>query len=470
MHQNAQDTGRTVSSEDWVPDLGSEHRARYVAIAEAIAADIASGRLRPGDRLPPQRRIAKKLGLDVASISRGYAEAARRGYVEAHVGRGTFVRQAASSRLAPDPQRILEEDPRMNMPPEPDDPALIARMQDGLTHVAANIVSLLRYQTATGSRKDREIAQNWMHANGLWPSGGGELAITPGSHAAIHGALSVLRRPGTVVLCEHVTYSGIRAITARLNLPLVGLDEDEHGITPDALEAAIRAHADAILYLNPTLRNPTTQTVPAHRRHEIAEVLQRHGTRLIEDDAYCFVSTDAPPPISMLMPDLGWHIAGISKVFGAGLRLAYVRVPEPTLMNAFVQAIRATCVMTSPVSLALLSKWMEDGTADALQAFVRDAARARQQLADEILAGLTFMGHPNAFNIWLSLPDGSSRAEVLARLAGRQIGIIPSDVFIPTGPAQEKLRVCLGGPVTLPNLRKELWNLRETLLQGDWVG
>ena len=92
----AQDTA--VNSKDWLPRIESTHRPRYVAIAEAIGADIKAGRLKPGDRLPPQRRIARSLNLDVSSISRGYAEAARRGYVEAHVGRGTFVRDAAADR------------------------------------------------------------------------------------------------------------------------------------------------------------------------------------------------------------------------------------------------------------------------------------------------------------------------------------------------------------------------------------
>lgn len=454
----------------WTPPIEQNRRPRYIAIAEAIGADVAAGRLKPGDRLPPQRQLAKSLKLDVSAISRGYTEAIRRGYLEAHVGRGTFVRDPEGDRPAPDPRRALEEDPRMNMPPEPEAPELIDRMRQGFAHVSANIVSLLRYQNATGSTKDREIAESWMQSNDIACAAGAELAITPGAHAALHATLAVLRRPGTVVLCERVTYPGIRALTARMNIPLVGLDEDEHGIVPEALKTALRAHPEAILYLNPTLRNPTTQTIPHARRIEIADVLRRVGARLIEDDAYCFVATDAPAPISSLVPGLGWHIAGISKIFGAGLRLAYVQVPDQSLLNAFVQAVRTTHVMTSPLSLALLSRWMEDGTAAEVQAFVRSAARDRHHLAREVLTGISFCGHPDAFNIWLTVPEGQSRAEVLARWTDRQIGVIPSDVFTPSHPAEERLRVCLGGPIGLPDLRRELGKLREALIQNDWAG
>ena len=126
--------------------------------------------------------------------------------------------------------------------------------------------------------------------------------------------------------------------------------------------------------------------------------------------------------------------------------------------------------MSSPLSLALLSTWMEDGTATQIQSFVRRAARERQRIAAEVLVGHRLTAHENAFNIWLALPEGISRAEVLARMAGQPIGLMPSDVFTVSHPAEEKIRVCLGGPVTLENLKRGLIELREVLAKADWTG
>jgi len=250
----------------------------------------------------------------------------------------------------------------------------------------------------------------------------------------------------------------------------VGLEEDEQGITPDAFQAAIEAYGDAVLYLNPTLRNPTTQTMPMHRRREIAQIADHHGIPLIEDDAYRFVAGDAPPPISTLVPHLAWYVAGISKVFGAGLRLAYVQVPDPARLGGFVQAIRTGQVMVSPLSLALLSAWMEDGTATQIQSFVRRAASERQWVAADILVKHHFCADPSAFNLWLTLPDGVSRAELLARMSGHAIGLMPSDVFTVSGPAPECLRVCLGGPIPVAKLRQDLSALDQALQYSDWAG
>ncbi|MBY6057313.1 PLP-dependent aminotransferase family protein [Leisingera daeponensis] len=453
----------------WTPARLDGARPRYIELAEAIRADIDAGVLAPGDRLPPQRRVAQDLGVDFSTVSRGYAEAVRRGYIESFVGRGTFVRSQDALPERPDPRRALEEDPMMNMPPEPDDPVLLARMQKGLEHVSANLLPLLRYQSVTGSPQDRAIAAEWMQAGGL-PCAPERLAVTPGAHASLYAVLTVLAEPGATVLCEEVTYPGLRSIAARLGLRLTGIAGDKDGILPEELDKAITCQWPAALYLNPTLQNPTTRTMPAARRREIAEVLQRHAVPLVEDDAYCFVAEDAPAPVSSLIPDLGWHIAGLSKCFGAGLRLAYTTVPQRSQMGQFSQALRSMHVMVSPLNLALLGRWIEDGTAAELQAFVRKAAAARQALAAEVLQECFTESDPLAFNLWLSLPRGTSRAEVMGRMAGRQIGIMPSDAFTVTGLPEEAVRVCLGGPISLEELRGDLIALHDAVTRKDWLG
>ncbi|MGO8601336.1 GntR family transcriptional regulator, partial [Rhizobium ruizarguesonis] len=62
--------------------------------------------------LPPQRELAKRLNVDLTTVARGYVEAQKRGLVDSHVGRGTFVtggadkeRQGFASDATPDPRR-----------------------------------------------------------------------------------------------------------------------------------------------------------------------------------------------------------------------------------------------------------------------------------------------------------------------------------------------------------------------------
>lgn len=453
---------------DWLPDTLTPGKPRYLAIADAIAADIHDGRLSDGMRLPPQRKLAEALGIDFTTVSRAYAEAQARGHVESHVGRGTFVKgRVVTDR--PDPSRAGEADLAMNMPPENMPLDLTRRMQEGLGYVSANLVDLLRYQSPTGSERDRVAASSWLSMRGMVPALE-RVAVTPGAHATIAAILSLITRDGDTVLCEAITYPGFRNIAGRFRLNLVGLETDADGILPDALEAAIKVHGPKALYLNPTLQNPTTRTIPESRRLEIAEVLNRHELTLIEDDAYGFIPAKAPAPIALHAPELTWHIGGLAKCIGAGLRLAFTIAPTPRCAHHLTQAIRALSVMPSPLSMALTTQWIEDGTADSIRRFIRAESAARQAIAAEVLQDLSCEGAENAFNIWLNLPKGVSRADVVARMARRPIGLMPSDAFTVLGAPGEHLRVSLGGPTTREALRSNLHLLAAALVPNTFMG
>src|SRR5215813_10658704 len=88
----------------WTPDLSRHDGPRYRAIADAIAADFHGGQLKPGDRLPTHRDLAFRLGVTVGTVTRAYAEAQRRGLLEGHVGRGSFLAGLPGPGQAPGAQ------------------------------------------------------------------------------------------------------------------------------------------------------------------------------------------------------------------------------------------------------------------------------------------------------------------------------------------------------------------------------
>jgi len=57
-----------VTMTSWQPSLSPDNGPRYRAIADALEADLAGGRLRPGDRLPTHRDLAWKLGVTVGTM------------------------------------------------------------------------------------------------------------------------------------------------------------------------------------------------------------------------------------------------------------------------------------------------------------------------------------------------------------------------------------------------------------------
>ena len=444
---------------DWCPDLAGSGRPRYLAIADGIAADVRSGKLSGGDRLPPQRRLAERLAIDFTTVARGYVEAQRRGLVESHVGQGTFVRHAPAMDVAVRPDAV---DLSMNLPPEPSDGELLGRMREGLAAVGRDLVGLLRYQGFGGTRADKDAASAWLGRRALVPSQE-RIFVAPGAHPAIAGILSTLARPGDTVLSEAITYPGVRSIAAQLGLTLKGLAMDGQGIEPDALAEACRRLAPKALYLNPTLQNPTTLTIPEARREAIAAIARRYRVPIVEDDAYGFIPSRGVPPLAAIAPDITWHIAGLAKCIGAGLRAADVVAPDSRAGWPFAAALRAANVMASPLTVALATRWIADGTADAILRFIRAETLARQQLAAAILRPGSFRADPLSFHLWVPLPRPWTRSAFVGHMRATGIGTVASDAFVVEGEPDEAVRVCLGGPAGRDTVRSALEFIAHTL-------
>ena len=443
---------------EWTPDLAQSDRPRYLAIADIIASDMREGRLSAGDRLPPQRKLANRLAIDFTTVARGYSEAQKRGLIESRVGQGTFVRALAEpkrERRAAPQRRAEIVDLSMNLPPEPDDPALIERMRAGLEEVSRDLVSLLRYQGFGGSPADKDAASAWLGRRALVPTQD-RIFVTPGAHPALLAIFGILAKPGEVILSEAITYPGARSVAAQLGVELVGLPMDDEGVDPDAFTDACARFAPKGLYLNPTLQNPTTLTVPERRREEIAAIARRHRVPIVEDDAYGFIPVHGPAPFAAIAPDITWHVAGLAKCIGAGLRAAYVVAPDMRSGWPFAAAAKAATVMASPLTLALVTRWIEDGTADAILRFIRSETSARQALAKEILPAGSFKADSLSFNLWAPLPPGWTRSAFIGHMRATGVGVVASDAFTVQGVPPEAVRVCLGGPTTRPAIRHAL--------------
>src|SRR5882672_4372806 len=130
-------------------------RFEYLRLADAVAAEIADGGLKPGDRLPPQRSFAYERKIAVSTASRVYTELLRRGLVVGEVGRGTFISgEARRGITAPAEPRGARIDLEFNYPVMPMQSSLIARSLDGLERPEALEVAL-RQATSAGTQTAR---------------------------------------------------------------------------------------------------------------------------------------------------------------------------------------------------------------------------------------------------------------------------------------------------------------------------
>jgi DNA-binding transcriptional MocR family regulator len=434
------------TSQLWLKRIRNGGKPAYLLIADLIAEDMRSGRLSARDRLPTLRELAEDLELNYTTVARGYAEARKRGLIDSRAGMGTFVRGSSPGIKL---RGGSGAEMTMNLPPEPQDAALMAQLRDSAAQVMAQSDwhDMLRYQDFGGTREDRVAGVRWLQQR--LPLCAVERVLTcPGIHAGLTALVSLLARPGEMICVESLTYPGIKAIAAQLGVQLHALPLDDDGPNVDAFEHACKTLKPRALYCNPTLLNPTTATFTRARREALVDVALRYAVPIIEDDAYAMLPRDAPPPLATLAPALTYYIGGLSKCFGAGLRAAYIHAPGPRQAERLAGALRATTVMCSPVTTALATRWINDGTAEAMLQAIRAESMARQAMAARHLAGRALRAQPEGFHLWLPLDAEASMVEFASGLRARGVAVVASAAFSTDGTPPEAVRVCLGGPMS----------------------
>lgn len=428
---------------DWNPTISEATGPLYLRIVDALSSDITSGRLVRGQQLPTHRALARTLDVDLTTVTRAYAEARRRGLLDAHVGQGTFVSET-SARSAADISHQVKIDLSMNVPPHPVEANLDGRIMQGLTALQnhSGLTAFLSYQQPGGSDEERATAAEWLRRRVSFASAD-RLIVYPGTQAILFNVLLSLTSPGDVVLTEEMTFPGMKAAAAKLGVRLVGVAMDSEGIQPDALKSACRLHKPKAVYLIPTLHNPTTATLSPSRRKAIAAIIRASGAFLIEDDAYGWLDPSASP-IANLIPERSYLAVSLSKCIAPALRVAYLLVPDATSEQVMRSSLQATMQMPPPLMVALMTHWIRSGVADQIIAAIRSEASGRQQLAARILKGASFAAQPNGHHIWLSLPRQWNCSDFVARVLRDGLAVVGGEAFSVQGAAPHAVRVSLG--------------------------
>jgi DNA-binding transcriptional MocR family regulator len=449
----------------WIPSISKSDGPLYLSIADAIAAAIESRELADGARLSPQRSMAGALGIDYTTVSRAYAEAGRRGLVEGRVGQGTFVVRRPTGRPAR-PETGAQVDLSMNIPPGIDDPALVARMWRGIASLEHSGGSdlLRRYHPPGGAGADRLAGLRWLSRR--LPSLTVErVLVCPGAQGAMLAALGTLVEPGDTVLAEALCFPGFRSLAAQLRLSVCPVAMDAEGLLAEDFDTACRRERPKLLYCTPTLHNPTTGTMSRARREAVVAVARRHGVPILEDDAYAPLSAEPLPPLAALAPELTYYVGGLAKSLAPALRIAYLATPDARTAARVTGGIRATATMASPLTAALATTWIEDGTADAVLLAIRAETRARQAIAASILPPEMVRTNPDAFHAWLSLSAPWTREQFASRMGSTGIATVASDAFAVASPP-EAVRLALGAAGSRSTLSQGLRIIADLLQQS----
>jgi DNA-binding transcriptional MocR family regulator len=416
---------------------------RYHPVADVVAADISAGRLRPGDRLPPQRTFARQQGIANSTAARVYGELARRGLIVGEVGRGTFIRAAtrppSMALTEPSGARV---DLELNYPVLAEQPGLMA---DSLAHLLHpdSLFTVMQPIGVVGTSTAREAAASLLTRR-EWAPDPDRILFAGNGRQAIAATIAALVPVGERLGVEALTYPVVKAIAGRVGVNLVPLAIDENGLIPDAVRAAHRAGPLRAVYLQPTLHNPLGVAIPDQRRAELADILHDCEMYAIEDAVYGFLHDE--PPLASLAPDHTVLVESLSKRLAPGLSVGFAVAPD-RLTNRIAMALRSGGWAADHFAIAASTQWISDGTAATItQAKRRDAA-ARQEIVRKHLAGFAVQSDPRAYHCWWVLPAPWRAETFVAAAARRGIAVTPAAAFaVGPGHAPNAVRLALGSP------------------------
>ncbi|MEH6631191.1 MAG: PLP-dependent aminotransferase family protein [Halopseudomonas aestusnigri] len=443
----------------WRPDLEKHAGPVYRQISDAIGKDISSGKLVVGDRLPVQRDLAYTLGISLNTVSRAYADATTRGYLQGEVGRGTWVRAAGAFPVQSPQTDLIRRatgpiDFSLNLPVPGMATKALAQTLATLNN-ASNLSVFLDDQTQ-GDQKQHTIAgAKWLSRVGL-EADPENIILTTGAQQGIMVAMLATMRPGDVMLTEALTYGPIKALAQHLGIKIIPVGIDEGGLSAEDLDAVCQRVAAKTLYCMPTLHTPTTTTMSAERREAVTSIARKHDLLIIEDDVFGFLPVKRPLPLASFAPERTIYITSVSKSLAPGLRVGYLHAPDH-YTNALRAAVNISCWMPPPLMADIASKWIDNGTADSLSEYQRSEATVRQSLARQILPEKYLKAEPNGFHLWLDLPSGW-HADTFRTVAEQQgVKVLTAEIFsVDQTNSPPAIRLCLSHEASRERVTKGL--------------
>ena len=448
----------------WRPKLSTAQSVPlYRRLVTAMAADIESGKLAPGDRLPPQRDLAYALSISVGAVTRAYDDAAQRGLVAAHVGRGTFVVDRAGRDTVPEGTIDLS----INTAP-------IAPMDVMVETIAtlrrsAAWAERLDYQPPCGLDVDRRAAAAWLSRTaGLDNLDWRSLICCSGSQNAMAIALAALCKSGDTILCEAATFSGVKTLAAQQGYRLQGVEMDGQGVRPQALDRAAASSGARVFYTLPTLQNPTARMMSRERRAEIVRIARARDLWILEDDIYApYAHHLGLPPLAMLAPERTFYVSSLSKILSPGLRVGFLVAPPGDAYDGCLRALRALIHSPAGLGAAIATEWIESGRADDLARDVRSEAGARTAMALAALKGmadepLTAM----SLHLWLPMREIKAERTVARALTAGLRLTSPAAFSVADGKMASGVRLCIGSAANRATLERAL-SILKGAVRGD---
>jgi DNA-binding transcriptional MocR family regulator len=396
-------------------------------LARALTQAIRAGGIQTGLRLPSERALAHALSVSRTTVVAAYDTLRDGGWLESRSGSGTWVAfspvvaaargaaQAGALAASPLFGLLSSRDAGDLLDFALGSPLPLHGLPADIYHLPADEYSALlgdRLYYPLGLPPLRQALAAYYAAMGL-PTRPEQILVTNGAQQGIALSAALYLQRGDTALVEDPTYFGaldaFRAIGARLS----GLPVEGAGVSPAVLRDRISATAARLIYLTPTYQNPTGAVMPRAARKEAARIAAEIGVPLIDDGTLAELVLDSPPPppIAAFDPEAPiLTIGSLSKLLWPGLRIGWVRAPEPIIGR--LARLKSATDLASPLLTQAIAVRLLASLKKARELRCRELRPRRDLLAAllaEHLPDWRFRLPAGGLFLWTKLPSGDAR-------------------------------------------------------------
>jgi DNA-binding transcriptional MocR family regulator len=416
----------------------------HVLLSAQLRRLIDEGELPPGELLPPDRALASALAVGRSTVVAAYDLLRRDGRIVRRQGSGTRVAGAEpagrrQTTAAPIFLNLL--DPRDGVIPlacaAPDTPP--PELADAYARIVPRLAATcgdIGYYPAGHPVLRRAIAERY--ARRCVRTGPERILVTNGAQQALSLLARALVTPGDRVLVEAPTYPGaleaFRDQAGVLQALPIGLS---------GFKAAARRRRPALAYVISSFHNPTGSVLSPLARRALAETAVAAGVPLIDDEVLAdlgFPEEEAPPPLAAYA-DTVISVGSLSKVIWGGLRIGWVRAPEPLI--ARLARLLAVHDLGGNIPGQLAAAELLPRLDRLAQRWAAERETRHDHLRTELARYLPDWDAPpvrGGQTLWVRLPrgDGTSFAQTALRY---RVAILPGTGLDASGRSEDYLRI-----------------------------
>ena len=429
----------------------------YRRLATALRTAITNGDLTIGEQLPPERLLAKQLKISRSTVVAAYEVLVDDGLLERRQGSGTRISSAPTRRgngLSSTLNRNIVFRRIIDRPGGTVDLTGAYLLEPGgvphdlieqVTEETANLAETSGY-SPLGYAPLREAIAAHVSQRGAQTSPE-QVLVTSGAQQAIWMAAWLLVQRGDTVIAENPTYPGALDVFTAIGARLAGVRTRRQGVDLGMLAEHLAHRGAGMVYLIPTYHNPVGGVLSLPDRRRLAELIQQHQVPLLEDDSLSGLAIvgDPPPPVAAFAPSAPILTAdSLSKLFWAGLRVGWLRGPEPII--AQLARLKAVADLGGSLPAQVIASRLLDNYDDFRRERSKVIAKRLElvtQLLSEMLPDWTWERPQGGLCLWVRLPYGS--ATEFAQVALRAgVSIVAGSVASTDGSFDDHLRLPFG--------------------------